>query len=406
MHRGQHEPDARQRATKPLLGLTRASGPRHITAMIAPLQHRQRIARLTPLEALMQRIAECAPPASAREMRATAALGATLAQDVVVADRRPATPLALIDGWAVHAELTADNGPYAPVVLPQLREVAAGEALCGDSDAVAPAEAVTWRGGKGEVHAAVAPGEGVLMPGVDAAAGEVLRQAGHRLRAVDVAAMQALGITEVCVRKPRIRVAWAGRGRNDIADAIVDWLTYAIIAEGGEPVVATSGSEVEALFVADGVDGVATIGGTGAGARDDTVHALRRTGAVEAHGIAISPGETAAFGIANSRPVLLMPGRLDSTVAVWLLIGRAILARLRGAAEHLTSRKGALTEKVTSTVGLTELVLVRQAQDRVEPLASKYLPLATLARADGWIVIPAASEGLPPGACVTVYPLP
>jgi molybdopterin biosynthesis enzyme len=136
------------------------------------------------------------------------------------------------------------------------------------------------------------------------------------------------------------------------------------------------------------------------------VKVLRRTGAVEVHGIAASPGETAAFGTANSRPVLLVPGRLDAAVAVWLLIGRVIVARLRGSIDPLWSRNSTLIGKITSTVGLTELVLVRQAGDGVEPLASKYLPLATLAQADGWIVIPAASEGLPIGARVTVYPLP
>jgi molybdopterin molybdotransferase len=374
--------------------------------MIAPLEHRQRIARLMPLEDVIQRIAECVQPASPRHMRAAVAAGSTLAQDIVVTNRRPATPLALIDGWAVRAELTADAGPYASVVLPELYEVAVGEALCGDNDSVAPAEAVTWRGRKGEVHATVTPGDGVLIPGTDATVGELLQQSGHRLRAIDVAAMQALGIADVRVRKPRIRVAHAGQGRNDIADAIADWLAHAIAADGGEPVAAKSGEDVKALLIGDGVDAVAMIGGTGTGARDNTVHDLRRTGAVEAHGIAMSPGETAAFGIANSRPVLLMPGRLDSSVAVWLLIGRAILARLRGVAEPLSSRQSILTGKITSTVGLTELVLVRQAEDGVEPLASKYLPLATLGRADGWLVIPAASEGLPPGARVAVYPLP
>jgi molybdopterin molybdotransferase len=374
--------------------------------MIASLEHRQRIARLMPLEEVVRRIVERVRPVSPREMQAAATLGCTLAQDIVVANRRPAAPLALIDGWAVHAELTADAGPYAPAVLPELREVAVGEALWGDSDAVAPLEAVTRRGGKSEVHAAMTPGEGVLMPGTDAVIGDVLRQSGHRLRAVDVAAMQALGITGARVRKPRIRVARAGRGRDDIADIIADWLAYVIAADGGEPVSAGSGGEVEELLTGDGVDAVAMIGGTGAGACDDTVHALRQTGAVEVHGIALSPGETTAFGIANSRPVLLVPGRLDAAVAVWLLIGQAILARLRGGAEHASSRHSTLTGKIASTVGLTELVLVRQVGDGAEPLASKYLPLAMLAQADGWIVIPAASEGLPPGARVTMYPLP
>ena len=40
--------------------------------------------------------------------------------------------------------------------------------------------------------------------------------------------------------------------------------------------------------------------------------------------------------------------------------------------------EGLLAGKVASTVGLAELVLVRRVADGVEPLASKYLPLATL----------------------------
>jgi molybdopterin biosynthesis enzyme len=374
--------------------------------MIAPLEHRQRIPRLVPLEDVMRRIAERVQPVSLRQTQIAAALGATLARDIVVTDPHPAVPLALIDGWAVHAESTADAGPYAPAALSGLREVAVGEALCGDDDAVVALEAVTWRGGNGEVHAAVTPGDGVLAPGTDAGVGEVLRQTGRRLRAVDVAAMQALGITWVLARKPRVRVAHVGQDRNDIADAIAEWLASAIAADGGEPVSAKLGGEMEELLTGDGVDAVAMIGGTGVGARDNTVQALRKTGVVEVHGIALSPGETAAFGFANSRPVLLLPGRLDAAVAVWLLVGQTILARLRGSTEPLSSRDSAVIGKVASTVGLTELVLVRLAGDGVEPLASKYLPLATLAQADGWIVIPAASEGLPPGARVAVYPLP
>ncbi len=177
---------------------------------------------------------------------------------------------------------------------------------------MAPLEAVTLRGDKGEAHVAMIPGEGVLMPGTDASAGEMLRQAGHRLRAIDVAAIQALGVAGVRVRKPSVRIARVGGGRDDIADAVADWVACAIAADGGEPVASTPGTD----------DAVTLVGGTGFGPRDDTVHALSRIGTVEAHGIAISPGETAAFGFANSRPVLLIPGRLDAALAAWLLIGR------------------------------------------------------------------------------------
>jgi molybdopterin biosynthesis enzyme len=226
------------------------------------------------------------------------------------------------------------------------------------------------------------------------------------MRASDVAALQALRMPGVRVRKPRIRIVRARQSSDDTADAIAGWIAVMIAANGGEPATATSDAGVEVLLTRDGADAVIVIGGTGAGARDGSVQALRRAGAVEAHGIAISPGETAAFGMAGSRPALLIPGRLDAAVAVWLLIGRPLLARLCGGAENAPSWQSVLTAKVASTVGLTELVLVRRAGDGVAPLASKYLPLATLAHADGWIVIPAASEGLAPGAPVTARPLP
>jgi molybdopterin molybdotransferase len=386
--------------------LTVAPGDRHIAPMVVALERRQRIERLTPLDDVLRRIGECVHPVIAREMRAASALGATLAQDVAVADPHPSAPLALIDGWALRAEATADAGTYAPAMLPEPREVAVGETLGWGCDAVAPLESVTWRGDKGEAHAVVLPGEGVLMPGTDASAGEVLRQTGHRLRAIDLAAIAALGIAGMRVRRPRVRIARVGGGRNDIADAVADWLAHTIAADGGEPVTLRPSSNIEALLTDGGVDAVTLVGGTGAGPRDDTVHALARTGTVEAHGIAVSPGETAAFGLANAKPVLLIPSRLDAALAVWLLIGRPMLTRLRGGSENELSRESLLTTKVASTVGLTELVLVRRVPDGIQPLASKYFPLAALAQADGWIVVPAASEGLPAGTRVRTRSLP
>jgi molybdopterin biosynthesis enzyme len=374
--------------------------------MAADLEHRQRIARLTPLDEVIRRVAACVRPVPPRGVETAEALGATAAEDIAADGPRPATPLALTDGWAVPADLTTYADAYTPAILTGLREVAAGDALAGDGDAVAPLETVTWRDGAGELPMAMTPGDGVLLPGADAGAGEVLQRAGRQLRATDIAALRALGIQGVRVRKPRIRVARAEPHRDAIAEAIAGWTTCAIAAAGGVPLAAASGESVEAVLAADSADAVVVIGGTGSGARDDSVHALRRIGVVEAHGIAVSPGETAAFGMAGARPALLAPGRLDAAVAVWLLIGRPLLARLCGSEESAPSEPGILTAKVASTVGLTELVLVRRSGDGVTPLASKYLPLATLAQADGWFAIPAASEGLAPGVRVNVTPLP
>ena len=127
------------------------------------------------------------------------------------------------------------------------------------------------------------------------------------------------------------------------------------------------------------------------------------------HGIALTPGETAALGFVGPRPVLMLPGRLDAALGVWLMVGRRILERLAGTTQSKESEPVELlplARKVTSTVGFAEVVPVRRHEGKAEPLASKYLPLSSLARSDGWILVPADSEGYAAGAMVQVRPWP
>ena len=97
--------------------------------MVIALEHRQCIARLTPLDDVVRRIAGCVVPVAPRDLAAAAAVGTTLAEDITVSDPRPAAPLALIDGWAVPAELSAYADTYTPALLTSPREIAVGETL-------------------------------------------------------------------------------------------------------------------------------------------------------------------------------------------------------------------------------------------------------------------------------------
>jgi molybdopterin biosynthesis enzyme len=65
-----------------------------------------------------------------------------------------------------------------------------------------------------------------------------------------------------------------------------------------------------------------------------------------------------------------------------------------------------LTRKIASTVGVSEFVPVTRDGRGAEPLASRYLPLSVLSRADGYVLVPAESEGYSAGAAVRVWPWP
>jgi molybdopterin biosynthesis enzyme len=153
-------------------------------------------------------------------------------------------------------------------------------------------------------------------------------------------------------------------------------------------------------------DAVVVVGGTGSGRRDTTVRTLASMGEVLVHGIALLPGETTALGTVGARPVLALPGRLDAALAAWHLLGRSMLARLAGNRETLAVRTAWLTHKVSSPVGFSELVPVRCEGVSASPIASGYVPLAALAQANGWVFIPAESEGHPAQSEVVVRPWP
>jgi molybdopterin molybdotransferase len=360
----------------------------------------QRIDRLTPLHAILACIESRVAPVAPRRRPLVSAHGATLAEDVVSAER-PQRAIALRDGFAVEAAAIADAGPYTPVPLTLIaRRIDAGDALPSGTDAVAPLDTISLRGDRAEAIAAIAPGEGVLEAGGDAASSAVLRRAGARLRAIDVAAIAAAGIAEVSIRSPRIAVVRGSATRTPILDAAHGMLVHAIIRAGG--CVSDPSGPLEEALKDRGSDAVIVVGGTGSGRRDDAVQEVVRRGRLEAHGIAIGPGDTAAFGFVDARPVLLAPGRLDAALAVWLFIGRPLAATLAGGVVDETPAIVPLRRKVTSTIGITELVPVDLREGMAEPFGAGYLSLTSLAHSDGWIAVPADSEGFTAGAEVAV----
>jgi molybdopterin biosynthesis enzyme len=374
--------------------------------MSPPTEALQRISRLVPHSELMARLTALVQPVSPKELEPAAAVGATLAADVTATAQFPASAIALRDGWAVAADLVSDAGPYSPAPLsPPPSWVETGDPMPPATDTVLPLDALTVTKSGAEAHASATSGEGVLPAGADLAKDVILRRAGERLRPSDVAILRAAGIERISARVPRVKIFCASVPTRSHADTISPILARAIEAGGGVAEVAQAASLESALFDR-ACDAIITIGGTGTGRRDASVKTLARVGKVEFHGFGIAPGETAAFGIANSHPVLMVPGRLDAALAVFLVVGRELVKRIAGCGDEEPSIPVRLAKKIASTVGLTEVVLVRGSGRGVEPLASGFFPWNALARADGWILVPPESEGFAAGAAAEMRLLP
>ena len=372
--------------------------------MAANRETLQRISRLTPLADVLGLIDHEVKPVVPRPLDVSLALGRTLAADVS-APARPTAATALADGWALAADLTLGVGGYAPALLPRVpARVEAGQPMPPGTDSVAPFDAVKESAAGAEALVAVNPGEGVLAAGGDCEPGLPLRRAGDRLRPLDLAAFAAAGLARVTVREPRLRVLPL-RG-STIVSAAARLIATDIERRGGVVRLDEPGRGLDIALAAENADAIVAIGGTGSGRNDTSVHVLAREARVAVHGLALAPGETAALGFSGARPVLLLPGRLDAALAVWLTVGRRILEQLAAGKRKEPADTLTLARKVASAVGLAELVPVRRKGGEAEPLASGYLPLSALTRADGWILVPAGSEGYAPGTPVEVRPWP
>jgi molybdopterin molybdotransferase len=340
--------------------------------------------------------------------------GRVLAEDIRAAAPIPTEDRAALDGFAVRAEASLGAGAYNPLALP-LVAVAAGDVMPAGTDAVIPLAAAEPNGPShiGVVEP-LAPGANVQRRGVVAAAGAVIAAAGTRLAMRHIGLIAAAGFEAVpAVRRPRVAMLLLGpRPAPHTPDSNNPMLHIAVARDGGAIGKVTTGprarSAIGAALSEAAGDIVLVVGGTGLGRDDHAGAALREIGELVFHGVALRPGETVGLGrIANGVPVVLLPG--TPAACLWsyeLLAGRAI-RRLGGRDPALPYRSRSLTvaRKIVSTIGMTEICPVLLGRDdTIEPLPGfSEIGLKAATAAAGFVIIPEAREGYPPGAVVTAY---
>ena len=351
--------------------------------------------------------------------------GRFLAEPFIAPSNVPRIDTAASDGFALRSCETVGAGSYNPLLFSlqsprnALRPfsaalVTAGVPLPLGADAVVPFDMAHAEETFINVILPIAQGDGMNGTGRNVRQEDVLIPTSRPLRASDAGLISGFGINQISVlRRPRVRIIVAG-SKSLVNPRVIDvngpMLVPKILRDGATIEGFRFGMEsVDALaewVSRPGADVVIICGRTGTGPDDDAPLALATAGEVSIHGIAVHPGSSTGMGFVGHVPVLLLPGSpLECLCAYDLFAGRLIrnLSGRSPAFPYKTIHAKA-GRKFISSAGTTELCPVRLKGEEALPLGPvSHGDFASIARADGFVLIPETMEGYAPGTRITVY---
>jgi molybdopterin molybdotransferase len=368
--------------------------------------------------------------------------------DIASPEDLPPLPRSTMDGYAVRAADTfgatdtipalfdvvgaIDMGKISDVAVGPGRAAAipTGGFLPPGADAVAMVEYTNPAGeGAIEISRPVTAGENVLGKAEDAARGDIVIPAGKRLLPQEIGLLAGLGITQISVhRRPKTAIISTGDEIVPLTDTPPPGMIRDINAHSIAALVRTAGgwAEVFAPVPDDpallrealeraltSADVVVLSGGSSVGERDHMLSVVSSLpgAAVHAHGIAISPGKPTLIASVGGKPVFGLPGHPVSALVVAQVFLAPFLWYLQGQELKRTPAgmrvRAVLASSVHSAQGREDYVRVkleeRQGLPGARPVFGKSGMLSTLVKADGFIVLPIHTEGLPAGEMVEVF---
>jgi molybdopterin molybdotransferase len=400
-------------------------------------------ARRTTVEAALAWVDEHAHRLTSEGVSLWDAAGRVLAEDVISSVDVPGFNRSMMDGFALRAGDTLGatsynrlelriigeslpGKPFVGIVGPlQAVRIMTGAPLPDGADAVLPAEQVEADADRLLVQGDVPPGKNVGQRGEDVRLGTTVLHAGRSLRPQDVGVLSSVGRMEVSVvRKPLVRIVITGNellpsGSSPAGASIVDangpMLTLLAERDGGEVVMDDFSREnyivedeppaiLEAMR--SETDLVLVSGGSSVGQEDYAPLLLAEHGELAIHGVAMRPSSPTGMGRLDKRLVFLLPGNPVSCLCAYdFFAGRAIrLLGGRSAQWPYHRVRLPLARKLVSEVGRVDYARARIVAGKAEPLAiSGASILSSTTEADGFVVVPADSEGYVAGAEVDVY---
>jgi molybdopterin molybdotransferase len=370
-------------------------------------------------EALRALLDRCRPIAGSESIALAGSVARVLAKNITSSIDLPAFNRAAMDGFAVRSSETRGASPLNPICIGGFLPVRTGMAIPDGFDAVVMLEDSMLRGEDLEVTAVAYPYRNVSRIGEDIKRGDTVLEQGHRLRPPDIALFSALGVESVDVyERPKVAIIPTGGELVAIGSRAlrpgeayeINGLMARLYMKmwGGEPllhgIVPDAPEDIRrAIESSLSADMVVVIGGTSVGEMDHAPRAVERLGELLVHGVRIQPGKPTALGIIADKPVVCLPGYPVAALSALYLLVRPVLRRMAHLDETLPKVNARLAGKITSRPGYLSIVRVTLSGDKAMPIMSSGAGiLSSVARADGFVVVPEEKEGIETGEMVEV----
>jgi molybdopterin molybdotransferase len=370
------------------------------------------------------------------------ALGYVLAQEITADRDYPPFDRSTRDGYAVRAadatagaklrctgEIKAGDTVTSPLTSGTCIQIMTGAAVPLGADAVVMIEHTRRSGdevpGSVRFDRQTRAGQNIVLRGSEATASQTILMPGMRLGYAELALAAQVGQTELrCATKPRVAVLSTGDeivlvdelpGPFQIRNSNSVSLAAQVRLAGGEPVLLGNAADrIEDLHakIERGLkeDVLVLSGGVSMGKYDLVETVLRDLGAeFYFDAVAIRPGKPAVFARCGETFVFGLPGNPVSTMVTFELFVAPALDLLSGAeARSLPLLEARLGEALHEKPGLTHFLPARVEWQSGTPEV-RALPwqgsgdIATLAKANCFLVVPPDRENIAAGESVSVF---
>jgi molybdopterin molybdotransferase len=378
------------------------------------------------------------PALGIEDVPLTQAHGRVIATDISTPTALPEFDRSTVDGFAVRAaDLPAKLRLTGEVRMGEIASVRvnAGEAVQVHTGGNIPvgADAVVMVEQTTRVDAdhilataALSAGDNIICAGEDVRAGDVVINAGTRLREAEIGGLAALGKSLVrVVRQPRVAIIAsgdevipldqplrAGQVRN-----INSYTLSALVRRcGGVPIDFGILPDQRAAFDAAAAramseaDMIVFMAGSSMSERDYTPDVVATMGApgILVHGIAFRPGKPTLFALCDGKPVFGLPGNPISALITAMMFVEPTLWRMQGALNppQPTTVQATLTHSIQSPRDLEHWFPVGLEQHDgiwfAKPMPIKSNLIFGLVRANGIACAPNGVSEIKAGATVTV----